>query len=191
LPVTHSSKCLKTEINTDLAIAASQAVFDFALDGDIPSAARILDEGTCLEFSLDLSRFPESEATLEVNSCIAIDADSAGHKDYPPECAPSTKARPISRASAMLISRPRELPAYLIGRVRMDSEIGGNACAKIDEINGARSANWCSHLPAPFIFALRSDTEIPNLIAANGDPVEVPSGARIFDPKFVGDHAHE
>lgn len=190
LSVAACGERLEAEVNTDLAIARDQIIFDLALEGDIPPPASVLDEGAGLERPIDLARLPETEPALEINDGITVNLECARDERNPAKRTFGSKAGSKARASAVGIARCDELAADGLHSVGMQAEFRSASSRESDQIECSRPASCRSSFPAMFGLSLGGDAKIPNLIGRDGKSLDMPSGRGILDAEFSReDHA--
>lgn len=189
-PVAHGGECLEAKVNTNLAIAAREVVFNLALEGDVPAATSVLNECTGLERTVDSTRLPEAESSLEVYNGVIINAHGTGDEWHPTQRPLGTKAGTKARATAMRITRCGKLAADGLNGIGVQAEFGCATGTELDQIEGGRPSDGQSHLAATLGLSLRGNAEVPDLIASDCVPVEMLPDDGILDTEFVCDDAH-
>lgn len=184
LTVAACGERLEAEVDTNLAIACDEVIFDLALEGDIPPPASVLDEGAGLERPIDLARLPETEPALEINDGITINLECARDERDPAKRTFGAKAGSKTWAAAVDIARSNELTANRLRRVGVQSEFGSASRCQLDQIKCSRPASSHSSFPAPLSLSLGSDAKIPNLIARDREFFELPARRSVFDAEF-------
>lgn len=184
LPVAACGERLEAEVDTNLAIACDEVIFDLALEGDIPPPASVLDEGAGLERPIDLARLPETEPALEINDGITINLECARDERNPAKRTFGAKAGSKTWAAAVDIARSNELTANRLRRVGVQSEFGSASRCQLDQIKCSRPASSHSSFTAPLSLSLGSDAKIPNLIAGDREFFELPARRSVFDAEF-------
>ena len=186
--IAADGKRLQAEIYADLTGARRQLVGDLALKRDIPAAPRILAEGTSLELTGDLAGLPEVELALEVDDVRAIDLQSARDKRDPPKGSLGATTGTKPGAPLVQIARSDELAAYSLHAVGVQAELGGAACAQLDQVEGGRPAHSKASLPTALSLALDLAAVVPDLIGRPGEAVEVLADRGVLDAVFERQH---
>ncbi len=188
IALTQCGERLKTQVNANLASADRQIICNLALENDIPSAARILDEAAGLESFGNVSRFPEPKPALEIRHLRPIDPHGARNKRHPSESALGSEAGAEARTFALGIARGCELAADRLHGVGMQPEQRAAPGAELDKIVSARPTDGKTGLAAAFGLALRRHAEVPNLTAGARMPGKVLAGGCVLDTVFETQH---
>lgn len=187
--VAAGGKRLKSEVNPDFAVAGGQVVLNLALEGDVPAATGILNEGARLVLSLDVATSPKAEPALEIGSSVPVDFHGARDKRNPSKGSPLAKARSEARAFAMLVARLSKPLTNSGNSIGVKPEFRGATSSQPNEVKAGESSGGQTRPVAPLSLALSCRAEIPNLITGNRVAVEKPSDRAIFDPKLECDDA--
>lgn len=190
-PVAHGGELFEAEVNPDRAFAGDQIVSDFALESDVPEATRILDESALLACACNLAVLPEAEVFAVVGYGVPNDSDSSCLEGYPAECTFGPETGAEARGFSYLVPRCSEAPTNGRDCLGGNAKLVGCASTEINEVKGGWPSGISAHLAATFSFSLCRDTEIPDLISLDGVVVKTLPAGLVFDPKFVGENAHQ
>jgi hypothetical protein len=138
LAVAQSGEFLQPEVNPDLPDARSQVVSNFALEGDIPAPASVLDESAGPELAADLPRLPEPEWPLQVGNGVGVEFGCAGNKRNPCQSALGAKAGAKPRANPVLVSGLHEAAANGAHSIGVQAKLSGAARSQLDQLEGRR-----------------------------------------------------
>lgn len=187
-PVTERGQFLQAKINSDRTICGTETVCDFAMECHVPASACILHERASLEFSFDLSRFPEAISALEVDRRIAVNLHGTRYEGNPTQRALRAGASPEARTFTVLVTGRHEPLNNDIGGIGVNAEVGRAASHKGAQFKVARPPTRSASFPPRLGFSLSCDTEIPDLIAGKRMASEV-ARARL-QPVFEGQYRH-
>lgn len=177
--VAEHRKGFQTEVDADMRPVAALAVQDFALEIDIPSAARVNAEAASLDLPVDLARFPEPELALKVGHLRPVHTDGTRNKRYPAER--FFGGAPAGTATNGVTPRGK-LAAHGLDRIGVQAEVGSRASAELDQIESA------GPLPVPLHgVPLRAATIIPNEGHGASMASEVLACRRVLDPELECD----
>jgi hypothetical protein len=183
-------KRLEPEVDADLAATRRQIVSDFALETDVPASPGVLNEAARLKCPVDLSRLPEAELASEVDDVRAVDLHRARDKRNPAKRPLRAIAGAEARAPLVLVSGDGKLATYRLHGIRVQTEFGGAPGAEFDQVKCRRPTDGETRLAPPFGLALRSDAEVPHLVAGPSVAIEVLSDRRVLDAEFECENAH-
>lgn len=186
--ITARRKRLKAEVYPDLAVASWQRVGNLALKTDVPAATRILHEAASFEFPVNVAGLPEVELPFQVRDVRVLDANGAGDKRYPPECALRSKAGPEARAALVQIAGRNELAADRLHRIGMQAKIGSGTSAELHKIEGRWPADGKASLTAALSFPMGGNAIVPHLVARDGVAVQVLPRRCVLDAIFECEH---
>ncbi len=176
---------LQSEVNADFPVACWQVVGDIALERGIPAAAGVLREASGLELAAKIAGFPEMELALEVDDVRAVDFHGARDKRYPARCPLRAEASAEPGAFMPGVTRRRELTAYRLHRVAVQTEIGGGAGAQFDQVEGAGPAHGATGDPSGLRLALDLAAVVPDEVARTGMAVEAFVDRAVLDAVLV------
>lgn len=177
----------QAKVNADAPAPGGQVVGNLALECDIPAPASIFDKAASATFAFDFSGLPEAKAAFEVNGAVAVNLRGARDEGYPSQGPLTAKTGAKAGTAVMLIAGLGELATDCVSGIRVDTQFGSTTNDHLIEINAREAPGSFVAMPATLSFALRSNTEVPYLIA--GDRMAAEVSVPALDAILEGDDA--
>lgn len=174
----------ESQVNTDLRIPNRHTrVFNLTLEVDVPPTSGILRKATSLHYSLNRTREPKAETSLQIFDRVALDLQKPCLKRYPSKRVFATA--PLQPALLKLDASCDVLPAYLADGIGVQTQLHARASAQVDQFKYRQPVLVSAQYQhGDFI------TKVPHGIHGPAKSDQMLAACAVFDPVLKGQHTN-